>query len=51
MQPSEVVRTTLDALLTDDANDVCPGEQASQIAALLLQNPNPRVCAVGHGRL
>jgi NAD(P)-dependent dehydrogenase (short-subunit alcohol dehydrogenase family) len=39
IQPSEVVRATLDALLTDDEDDVYPGEQASQIAALLLQNP------------
>jgi len=39
IQPSEVVRATLDALLTDDQDDVYPGEQASQIAALLLQDP------------
>jgi NAD(P)-dependent dehydrogenase (short-subunit alcohol dehydrogenase family) len=39
IQPSEVVRATLDALLTDQ-DDVYPGEQAAQIAALLLQNPN-----------
>jgi NAD(P)-dependent dehydrogenase (short-subunit alcohol dehydrogenase family) len=38
IQPSEVVRATLDALLTDQ-DDVYPGEQASQIAALLLQDP------------
>jgi NAD(P)-dependent dehydrogenase (short-subunit alcohol dehydrogenase family) len=38
IQPSEVVRATLDALLMDQ-DDVYPGEQASQIAALLLQNP------------
>jgi NAD(P)-dependent dehydrogenase (short-subunit alcohol dehydrogenase family) len=38
IQPSEVVRATLDALLTDE-DDVYPGEQASQIAALLLQDP------------
>jgi NAD(P)-dependent dehydrogenase (short-subunit alcohol dehydrogenase family) len=36
--PSEVVRATLDALLTDQ-EEVYPGEQASQIAALLLQDP------------
>ena len=39
IQPSEVVRATLDALLTDDEDDVYPGEQASQIAAWLLQDP------------
>jgi NAD(P)-dependent dehydrogenase (short-subunit alcohol dehydrogenase family) len=39
IQPSEVVRATLDALLTDDQDDVYPGEQASQIAAWLLQDP------------
>ena len=39
IQPSEVVRATLDALLTDDEDDVYPGEQASQIAVLLLQDP------------
>src|SRR5215212_744628 len=39
IQPSEVVRTTLDALLTDDQDDVYPGERASQIAAWLLQDP------------
>jgi NAD(P)-dependent dehydrogenase (short-subunit alcohol dehydrogenase family) len=38
IQPSEVVRATLDALLTDQ-EEVYPGEQASQIAALLLQDP------------
>jgi short-subunit dehydrogenase len=38
IQPSEVVRVTLDALLTDQ-DDVYPGEQATQIAALLLQDP------------
>ena len=38
IQPSEVVRATLAALLTDQ-DDVYPGEQASQIAALLLQDP------------
>ena len=38
IQPSEVVRATLDALLTDQ-DDVYPGEQASQIAAWLLQDP------------
>lgn len=39
IQPSEVVRATLDALLTDDVEDVYPGEQARQIAAWLLQDP------------
>jgi NADP-dependent 3-hydroxy acid dehydrogenase YdfG len=39
IQPSEVVRATLDALLADDEDDVYPGEQASQIAAWLLQDP------------
>jgi NAD(P)-dependent dehydrogenase (short-subunit alcohol dehydrogenase family) len=39
IQPSEVVRATLDALLTDDEDDVYPGEQASQIAAWLFQDP------------
>jgi NAD(P)-dependent dehydrogenase (short-subunit alcohol dehydrogenase family) len=39
IQPSEVVRATLDALLTDDEDDVYPGEQASQVAAMLLQDP------------
>src|SRR5215208_2375962 len=39
IQPSEVVRATLDALLTDDQDDVYPGEQASQIAAWLQQDP------------
>ena len=38
IQPSEVVRATLDALLTDQ-DEVYPSEQASQIAALLLQDP------------
>lgn len=38
IQPSEVVRATLDALETDQ-EEVYPGEQASQIAALLLQDP------------
>jgi short-subunit dehydrogenase len=38
IQPSEVVRATLAALLTDQ-DDVYPGEQASQIAAWLLQDP------------
>ena len=38
IQPSEVVRATLDALLTDQ-EDVYPGEQAAQIAAWLLQDP------------
>ena len=38
IQPSEVVRATLDALLTDQ-DEVYPGEQASQIAAMLLQDP------------
>ena len=38
IQPSEVVRATLDALLTNQ-DDVYPGEQASQIAAWLLQDP------------
>jgi NAD(P)-dependent dehydrogenase (short-subunit alcohol dehydrogenase family) len=36
IQPSAVVRATLEALLTDD---VYPGEQASQIAAWLQQDP------------
>jgi NAD(P)-dependent dehydrogenase (short-subunit alcohol dehydrogenase family) len=39
IQPSEVVDVTLDALLMDDQDDVYPGEQASQIAAWLLQDP------------
>ena len=39
IQPSEVVRATLEALLTDDVDDVYPGEQASQIAAWLQQDP------------
>ena len=38
IQPSEVVRATLDALLTDQ-DEVYPGEQASQVAAMLLQDP------------
>src|SRR5215212_1261337 len=38
IQPSEVVRATLDALLTNQ-DEVYPGEQASQIAAWLLQDP------------
>ena len=38
IQPSEVVRATLDALQTDQ-DEVYPGEAATQIAALLLQNP------------
>lgn len=38
IQPSEVVRATFDALLTDQ-DDVYPGEQATQIAAWLLQDP------------
>ena len=38
IQPSDVVRATFDALLTDH-EDVYPGEQASQIAAWLLQDP------------
>jgi NAD(P)-dependent dehydrogenase (short-subunit alcohol dehydrogenase family) len=38
IQPSEVVRATLAALVTDQ-DDVYPGEQASQIAAWLLQDP------------
>ena len=38
IQPSEVVRATLDALQADQ-DDVYPGEQASQIAAWLLQDP------------
>jgi NAD(P)-dependent dehydrogenase (short-subunit alcohol dehydrogenase family) len=38
IQPSEVVRATLDALLTDQ-DEVYPGEQAAQIAAWLLQDP------------
>jgi NAD(P)-dependent dehydrogenase (short-subunit alcohol dehydrogenase family) len=36
--PGEVVRATLDALLTDQ-DEVYPGEAATQIAALLLQDP------------
>jgi NAD(P)-dependent dehydrogenase (short-subunit alcohol dehydrogenase family) len=38
IQPSDVVRAAFDALLTDQ-EDVYPGEQASQIAAMLLQDP------------
>jgi short-subunit dehydrogenase len=38
ISPSEVVRATLDALETGQ-EEVYPGEQASQIAALLLQDP------------
>lgn len=38
IQPIEVVRATLDALQTDQ-DEVYPGEVATQIAALLLQNP------------
>ncbi len=38
IQPIEVVRATLDALQTDQ-DEVYPGEAATQIAALLLQNP------------
>ena len=38
IQPSDVVRATLDALKTDQ-EEVYPGEAATQIAALLLQNP------------
>src|SRR5262245_15655365 len=38
IQPSEVVRATLDALQTDQ-DEVYPGEAAAQIAALLLHNP------------
>ena len=38
IQPSEVVRATFDALQADQ-DDVYPGEQASQIAAWLLQDP------------
>ncbi len=38
IQPGEVVRATLDALQTDQ-DEVYPGEAATQIAALLLQNP------------
>ena len=36
--PGEVVRATLDALQTDQ-DEVYPGEAATQIAALLLQDP------------
>jgi NAD(P)-dependent dehydrogenase (short-subunit alcohol dehydrogenase family) len=38
IQPSEVVRATLDALQADQ-DEVYPGEVATQIAAWLLQNP------------
>ena len=38
LQPSELVRAMLDALETDQ-DEVYPGETATQIAALLLQNP------------
>lgn len=38
IQPSDVVSATFDALLTDQ-DDVYPGEQASQIAAMLRQDP------------
>jgi NAD(P)-dependent dehydrogenase (short-subunit alcohol dehydrogenase family) len=38
IQPIEVVRATLDALQSDQ-DEVYPGEAATQIAALLLQNP------------
>lgn len=38
IHPSDVVRATFDALQTDQ-DDVYPGEQASQIAAWLLQDP------------
>ncbi|MFN8442582.1 MAG: SDR family oxidoreductase [Caldilineaceae bacterium] len=38
IQPSEVVRATFDALRTNQ-DDVYPGEQATQLAAMLLQNP------------
>jgi short-subunit dehydrogenase len=38
ISPSEVVRATLDALETGQ-EEVYPGEQATQIAALLLQDP------------
>jgi NAD(P)-dependent dehydrogenase (short-subunit alcohol dehydrogenase family) len=38
IQPSDVVRATLGALQTDQ-DEVYPGEAATQIAALLLQNP------------
>jgi len=38
IQPIEVVRATFDALQTDQ-DEVYPGEAATQIAALLLQNP------------
>jgi NAD(P)-dependent dehydrogenase (short-subunit alcohol dehydrogenase family) len=38
IQPIDVVRATLDALQTGE-EDIYPGEQATQIAALLLQNP------------
>jgi short-subunit dehydrogenase len=38
IQPIEVVRATLDTL-QGDQDEVYPGEAATQIAALLLQNP------------
>lgn len=38
IQPSEVVRATFDALQADQ-DDVYPGDQATQIAAWLLQDP------------
>jgi hypothetical protein len=38
IQPGEVVRATLDALQTDQ-DEVYPGEAATQIATLLLQDP------------
>jgi NAD(P)-dependent dehydrogenase (short-subunit alcohol dehydrogenase family) len=38
IQPSDVVRATLEAL-QNDQDEVYPGEAATQIAALLLQNP------------
>jgi NADP-dependent 3-hydroxy acid dehydrogenase YdfG len=38
IQPSDVVRATLGALQTDQ-DEVYPGQAATQIAALLLQNP------------
>ena len=38
IQPIDVVRATLEALQTG-AEDVYPGEAATQVAALLLQNP------------
>jgi hypothetical protein len=38
IQPADVVRATFKALQTGE-EDVYPGETASQVAALLLQNP------------